>query len=270
MSADRCDATGVTESAALDLALRLWPQVRDSRSVDDPTDLDTLLATQGRPGAAGYDCGERHTFACFPHEQSPEFTMPTGEPASAAEARFVAHTLVARTLLGAGLHVDPRVTAAMGATYALSWTANGGDYRQTPLALASTLWLIALDPLSTSDRPIAIDWEAACYDDPERWDPDYRLCSHYDVRERALDWTVYVSGDPQRRAGVSRWTIIEPLLSMESDDRVGFALSQLSEAEDPSQETAPAAVMLERSRVAALLQGYLSSRTGGGSAGGDR
>ena len=112
--------------------------------------------------------------------------------------------------------------------------------------------------------PIAIDWEAACYDDPERWDPDYRLCSHYDVRERALDWTVYVSGDPQRRAGVSRWTIIEPLLSMESDDRVAFALSQLSEAEDVSQEVAPAAVMLERSRVAALLQGYLASRTGSG------
>ena len=57
---------------------------------------------------------------------------------------------------------------------------------------------------------------------------------------------------------------------MASDDRVGFALSQLSEAEDLSQETAPAAVMLERSRVAALLQGYLSSRTGGGRAGGDR
>jgi hypothetical protein len=256
----------VTGSDVLDLALRLWPQVRDSRSVDDPTDLDALLAAQGQPGAPGHDCGERHTFACFPHAESPEFTLATGEPASAAEARFVAHTLVTRTLLGAGLHVDPRVVSAMGAAYALSWTAVGGDYRQTPLALANTLWLVALDPLSASDRPIAIDWDAQCYEDASRWDLDYRLFSHYDIRERAVDWAAYVSGDPARRQGVSRWTIIEPLLAMEPDGRVDFALSQLSEAVDADQAPAPAAAMLERSRVDALLQAYLSSRTAGGPA----
>lgn len=40
-----------TPSPVLELAIRLWPQVRDRGAVDDPSDLDTLLASQGQPGA---------------------------------------------------------------------------------------------------------------------------------------------------------------------------------------------------------------------------
>ena len=37
----------MSTSPVLDLAIRLWPQVRDRGAVDDPNDLDTLLAAQG-------------------------------------------------------------------------------------------------------------------------------------------------------------------------------------------------------------------------------
>jgi hypothetical protein len=55
----------MVNSKVLDLALRLWPQVRDRGQVDDPADLDLLLATQGQPGAFGYEGGVRGTFAAF-------------------------------------------------------------------------------------------------------------------------------------------------------------------------------------------------------------
>lgn len=252
----------MADHETLTLALALWPAARDRGAVDDPSALDTLLDSLGQPGAIGYDCGLRHTFACFDPDEDAVLTLPTGEQTTSdQEARFIAHLLVTRTLLGAGLHVDPRVTGAMGAAYALSWTASGGRYGQTPLALATSLWLVALDPLSISDRPIAIDWEADCFQDPERWDLDYRLFSHYDIRERAIDWSVYASGEAERRAGCSVYSIVEPLLRMEEDNRVRIALAAYAQAQD-STESAPAAAMLERGRIAAMLQGNVSLNTG--------
>lgn len=243
----------------LTLALALWPAARDRGAVDDPSALDQLLATAGQPGAAGYDCGLRTTFACFAPDEDATLTLPTGEQTTSdAEARFIAHVLVTRTLLAAGLHVDQRVTAAMGAAYAFSWTASGGRYGQTPLALATTLWLVALDPLSVSDRPITIDWDVPCFQDPDRWDLDYRLFSHYDIRENAIDWSVYASGAPDRREGCSVYSIVEPLLRMDEDNRVRIALSAYSQAQDTAAESAPAAAMLERGRIAAMLQGNVS------------
>ncbi len=247
----------MTDSDPLTLALELWPDARDRGSVADPSALDRLLEALGRPGAPGYDCGLRNTFACFGPDEEAALTLPSGEHSTGdAEARFIGHVLVTRTLLAAGLHVDQRVTSAMGASYALSWTATGGQYRQTPLALASSLWLVALDPLGTSDRPIAIDWEAGCFEDAERWDPDYRLFSHYDIRERGIDWAVYVAGAPERRAGCSVYSIVEPLLRMAEDNRVGIALAAYGQAEDTAIESVPAAAMLDRGRVAAMLQGH--------------
>ena len=246
----------MTDHEALTLALDLWPDARDRGMVDDPTALDRLLATLGQPGAVGYDCGMRNTFACFRPDEDAGLTLPTGEQTTSdSEARFVGHVLITRTLLAAGLHVDQRVTGAMGATYALSWTASGGRYGQTPLALATSLWLIALDPLSISDRPIAIDWEASCLQDPERWDLDYRLFSHYDIRERAIDWAVYASGAADRREGCSVYSIVEPLLRMDEDNRVRLALASYAQAQDAAAEAVPAAAMLERGRIAAMLQG---------------
>jgi hypothetical protein len=250
---------GVSDSSTLDLALRLWPEARDRGRVDDPNALDELLATQGRPGAPGYDCGLRRTFACFAPDVEAGLTLSTGErTTSDAEARFIAHVLVTRTLLAAGLHIDDRVTGAMGATYGLTWTVIAGRHDRSPLALATTLWLVSLDPLSDSDRPLPINWDPACFDDPERWDPEYRLFSHYDVRERAIDWAVYVSADPTRREGCSIWTIVEPLLRLDEDNRVQLALAAYAQAADGPTEGVGAAAMLERGRIAAMLQGHIS------------
>ncbi|MFA7296888.1 MAG: hypothetical protein WC211_06850, partial [Dehalococcoidia bacterium] len=55
--------------------------------------------------------------------------------------------------------------------------------------------------------------------------------------------------------GVSRWTIMEPLLRMEQDARARLALSQLFAADD-SGERAPASAMLERNRIAGLVRAW--------------
>ena len=247
----------MSESELVDLALRLWPSVRDRGTVDDPSDLDRLIDAQGLPGAPGVERGLRHTFACFAPDVAASITLPTGERIEDdASARFVAHLLVTRTLLGVGLAVDERVVGALVEAHALSWfAAGGGNYHQSPAALAVSLWVIALDPLSDSDRPFSVDWSADLFNDVARWDPDERLFSHYDVRERALDWAAYVSYDAGRHVGVSRWTVMEPLLRMEQDARARLALSQLFAADD-SGERAPASAMLERNRIAGLVRAW--------------
>ena len=123
----------------LNLAQRLWPQVRDTGTVDDAATLDTLMATLGQPGAPGFEGGERHTFAAFlPSEDASDFALTTGErPADDADGRFIAHILGSRALLGAGLHVDRRVQQAAGAVYAQTWCVRGG-YSASPLAVATS------------------------------------------------------------------------------------------------------------------------------------
>lgn len=247
----------MTNSSILDLALRLWPEVRDRGSVSDPADLDLLLATQGQPGAHGYAEGVRSSFAAFGEDVEAKVTLSAGERVEDdQDARLVGHMLVTRVLLGAGLHIDPRVQRAMAHAYATTWALRS-PYDAPPLALATTLWLVALDPDRNSDRPLPMDWSAEYYNDAERWDLDYRLFSHYDSRERALDWATYVSIDPARRAGVSMWTIIEPLLRL-TDARAHLALAQLSESTDEVDESATAASMLERARVESLLRAFLA------------
>ena len=83
-----------------------------------------------------------------------------------------------------------------------------------------------------------------------------------DIRERALDWATYVSGEPARHAGASIWTIVEPLLRLERDGRARAALGQFAGAADAGGEHASAAAMLERNRVAELLRAHMSR--GGG------
>ncbi len=252
----------VTVDDSLALALELWPDARDYGQVKDASALDGLLESLGQPGAIGFDCGLRNTFTCFAPDETAVITLPSGEKTmSDSEARFIGHVLVTRTLLAAGLHVDQRVISAMAASYAFSWTALGGRYGQTPLALATSLWLIALDPLSNSDRPIAIEWDAECFDDPQRWDLQYRLFSHYDIRGRAIDWVVYVASAVERREGCSIYTIVEPLLRMGGDNQVGLALSSYSQSEDATLAAVNAAAMLDRGRVATLLKSYLGSKS---------
>lgn len=241
----------------LDLAIRLWPQVRDRGTVDDPNDLDTLLAAQGLPGAPGVEGGVQRTFACFAPDEEATFLLPTGErPRDDTDARLIGHILVTRTLLAAGLSVDRRVQGAMGDAYAATW-AVGGAYDASPLALATSIWLAALDPQQASDRPLPIDWSPALYQDPARWDVHYRLFSHYDIRERMLDWVSYASVRPARHPGCSLWTLVEPLLRI-PDQRAQIALAQLAEASDESEESVPAAAMLDRARIAALLRAHVA------------
>ncbi len=245
----------MSTSPTLDLAIRLWPQVRDRGAVDDPSDLDTLLAVQGLPGAPGADVGVRHTFACFPPDEVATFVLPTGErPRDGADARLIAHMLVTRVLVGAGLSIDRRVQAGMGDAYAMTW-AVAGAYDASPLALATSMWLAALDPQQASDHPLPIDWTPAFYQDATRWDMDYRLFSHYDIRERLLDWTTYASVNPSRHPGCSVWTLVEPLMRI-SDARAQIAIPQLAGASDEIEVAVPAAAMLDRARIAALLYAY--------------
>ena len=86
------------------------------------------------------------------------------------------------------------------------------------------------------------------------------------MRERVLDWVAYVSYDGARHQGVSRWTIVEPLLRLEQDTRARLTLSQLSMGDDVG-ERAPAMAMLERNRIAELLRSYLRGAGAGGTAG---
>lgn len=243
-------------SPVLALAMRLWPQVRDRGAVDDPNDLDTLLAALGQPGAPGVEQGVQHTFACFAPDEEATFVLSTGErPRDDADARLIAHILVTRTLLGAGLSIDRRVQGAVGDAYAMTW-AVAGAYDASPLALGTSIWLAALDPLQASDRPLPIDWTAPYYADAERWDMDYRLFSHYDIRERMLDWISYASVAPSRHPGCSVWTLVEPLMRI-PDQRAHMALAQFGEASDESEDAIPAAAMLDRARIAALLRAYV-------------
>ncbi len=250
----------MSTSPNLDLALRLWPQVRDSGTVDDPAFLDALLATQGKPGAAAYEGGVSGTFACFPPDEVASFTLPSGEVTRDDEdARLLAHLLVTRVLLGSGLHVDRRVQRALADAHAIIWTARG-TLQASPLALATSLWLVALDPLQVSDQPLAIDWTPEGFQDPERWDLEYRLFSHYDIHQRALDWVAYASGAPRRHPGCSAWTVVEPLLRFD-DQRAQIALGQFATLAARGEDEAPAlaAAMLDRARVEALLRAHLAA-----------
>ena len=260
----------MSDTPVLDAALRLWPAARDGGAVDNPDDLDALLEAFGQPGAPGHDCGVATTFACFPPDAEASLTLPTGEvSASDEEARLIGHILVTRTLMAAGLGVDARVSQAMATAHALTWTTEGGgNYHTTPLALAAALWLVALDPLTADDRPLPIDWSPACFE-RDWWDPDYRLFSHYDVRERALDWAARVGRDPSRHPGCSGWTIAEPLLRLSGDSRVDIALPMLSTGAQSATDGEPirAAASLERGRIAALVQAYLQSAEAPGQGG---
>lgn len=244
------------DTETIELALRLWPEARDSGYVSDPTTLDILLQTLGNKGALGYECGLRTTFS--PSSQSDNLApilLPTGEktPTDELNTKLIANILITRTLIAAGLHVDERVIRSMADTYAFCWAPKGNAVIASPLARACSLWLIALDPSSASDKPLPVSWDAECFNNPEIWDTDYRLISHYDVRERAMDWAVFVSGDTARRDGCSRWTIIEPLLRLKDDSRTRIALSAYAESEDAVEINASAASMLERGRIANLL-----------------
>ena len=257
------------DSPVLGAALRLWPAVRDGQPLADASALDGLLEAQGAPGAPGRDCGLTDAFACFPPGAEASLALPGGEAsATDAEARLIGHLAVTRTLLAAGLGLDGRVARALAAAHALTWTTEGGGHHHTtPLALAAALWLVALDPLAGDDRPLPIDWSARCFEDRERWDPGYRLFSHYDVRERALDWAARVARDPARHPGCSGWTIAEPLLRLGGDSRTAIALPLLAAgAEAAPPEAIPAAAAIERGRVAALVRDRLRSLGGEGGA----
>ena len=119
--------------------MRCWPR-RGSRA--------RRATTAGSP---------RRSRASLPAPRA-ALTLPSGEASTSdEEARLLAHLLVARTLVAAGLALDERVVRAMSAAYALSWTTEGGaPYHTTPLVLAVSLWLVALDP-AVERRPPAAD-----------------------------------------------------------------------------------------------------------------
>ena len=111
-----------TGSEVLQLALRLWPQVRDHGVVDDPGDLDQLIAAQGGAGRPRLRMRSApHLLVLFRRtRRRGSRSPPASSPDSDDSARFIAHLLVTRTLLAAGLSIDERVDRAMCEAYALS------------------------------------------------------------------------------------------------------------------------------------------------------
>ncbi|RJQ07731.1 MAG: hypothetical protein C4558_09190 [Dehalococcoidia bacterium] len=88
----------------------------------------------------------------------------------------------------------------------------------------------------------------------------YRLFSHYDIHQRALDWVAYTSAAPGRHPGCSVWTVVEPLLRFD-DQRAQIALGQFATLAARGEDDAPvpAAAMLDRARVEALLRAHLAA-----------
>ena len=58
---------------------------------------------------------------------------------------------------------------------------------------------------------------------------EYRLFSHYDIRERVLDWVSFASVDPSRHPGCSVWTIAEPLLRIMIEGEDKAAITQMAD-----------------------------------------
>lgn len=230
-----------------------WPSIRDGQVISDISVLDYLLSLLGKKNAFGIAQGLNNTFSGFTDEDDQNIVLPSGESTRTPdEARLLAHILITRLLVGAGLDVDRRIQSALGDAYANTWCVKG-EYRTTPLVLAHSLWLIALDSQNHSDVPLVINWEPTYYQNAKVWDLNYRLFSHYDVKERALDWAVHVSHSSDRYAGCSRWNIIEPLIRI-NDERAHLAIKQLSESTDPEVQGIGAAEILERSRISRLLE----------------
>ena len=235
----------------VDVALEIWPGLRDGNNLEDISDLDILLESQGIPTAYGSSEGISATFGGFTESVLPAVTLPTGETTSSLEeAQLLCHIIVTRTLMSAGLLVDRRVQEAMGQAYANTWCVKG-DYNTTPLVLSASLWLIALDSQNHSDTPLLIDWTASLYENSLIWDTDYRLFSHYDIKERALDWAIHVSHENERHRGCSRWNIIEPLLRID-DERADLAVTNFLNQLDEGGENISARYIIERSRIAKL------------------
>ena len=237
----------------IEIIFDIWPSLRDGHEIRDMAVLDHLLSLFGGENAFEAARGLNSTFSGFTNDDNQQISLPTGESTCTPdEAKLLAHILITRLLIGAGLHVDRRVQGALGDAYANTWCVKG-EYRTTPLVLAHSLWLIALDPQNHSDTPLAIDWEPIYYQDSDGWDLNYRLFSHYDVKERALDWAVHVSQSPDRYVGCSRWNIVEPLIRI-NDERAHLAIKGLSDTIDIEIEGIGAAEILERSRISALLE----------------
>jgi len=231
----------------------IWPSIRDGQAISDISVLDHLLNLLSERNAFGVEQGINNTFSGFTNEDDQSIVLLSGESTHTPdEAKLLAHILITRLLVGAGLHVDRRIQGALGDAYANTWCVRG-EYSTTPLVLAHSLWLIALDPQNHSDIPLAINWEPTYYQNSEVWDLDYRLFSHYDVKERALDWAAYVSHSSERYSGCSRWNIIEPLIRI-NDERAHLAIKQLSDSIDPETEGIGVAEILERSRISRLLE----------------
>lgn len=237
----------------IEIVLDTWPSIRDGQVSNDISLLDQLLSLFGEKNAFGVEQGIDSTFSGFADEDNQRIVLPSGEFTSTPnEAKLLAHILITRLLVAAGLHVDRRVQGALGDAYANTWCVKG-EYITTPLVLAHSLWLIALDPQNHSDIPLAINWDPTYYQNSGAWNLGYRLFSHYDVKERALDWAVHVSQSPDRYVGCSRWNIVEPLIRI-NDERAHLAIKQLSDTVDKEIEGIGAAEILERSRIFGLLE----------------
>ena len=231
-----------------------WTEVRDTGSLSDLGILDQLLQRIGKDGAPGYECGIFDTFSIFDKNEDAKIFLSTGEETSSdTEARFIGNLLAIRLFLAAGFMFDAKIISALASTYGLSWTKKiGGNYGHSSLSLAISLWLIALDPKPESDEPFNINWELQCFQNNVFWDLDYNLFSHYDIKERMLDWCIYAINNEDTIRDISIFTILEPLLHLQNDSRAKIVIDKFSDLND-HYASKNASTLIEKKRIADLV-----------------
>tara|TARA_Y100001970_G_scaffold89710_1_gene113078 strand:+ start:9313 stop:10062 length:750 start_codon:yes stop_codon:yes gene_type:complete len=245
--------------ALIDSMQSAWAEVRDSGSLTNVGILDELLERIGKEGAPGYECGVINTFSVFSPDEDAKIILVTGEETSSdAEARFIGNLLAIRLFLAAGFIFDAKIISALSSTYGLSWTKKiGGNYGHSSLSLATSLWLIALDPKPESDEPFNIDWDLQCFNNDELWDLDYNLFSHYDIKERMLDWCIYAINNDDIIQDISIFTILEPLLHLQNDSRAKIVIDKFSDLND-HHESKSASAMVEKKRISDLVSSLIN------------
>ena len=135
----------------------------------------------------------------------------------------------------------------------MSWAKkSGNNYGHSALSLATSIWLIALEPKPESDEPFPINWDIPCFDNPEIWNFEFNLHSRYDIRERILDWCILIVNDTTLINDVSIFSILEPILYMKNDSRAKLFLDKFSELQD-HHESSTVSALMEKKRIVDLI-----------------
>lgn len=86
---------------------------------------------------------------------------------------------------------------------------------------------------------------------------DYNLFSHYDIKERMLDWCIYAINNDDIIQDISIFTILEPLLHLQNDSRAKIVIDKFSDLND-HHESKSASAMIEKKRISDLVSSLIN------------